>query len=104
MAHVLWVTTHDPQFLPDDVDGHVLFERAVARMKGPPGDTPVGGIGDIVMVPSAREARARGDLGSVRPFTRMTAWGRLGRRLGHGGRCGNLVHRLSSRTRSPLRA
>ncbi|WP_026167028.1 ArsO family NAD(P)H-dependent flavin-containing monooxygenase [Novosphingobium nitrogenifigens] len=75
MAHVLWVTTHDPQFLPDDVDGHVLFERAVARMKGPPGDTPVGGIGDIVMVPSVREARARGDLGSVHPFTRMTASG-----------------------------
>ena len=75
VARTLWVTTHDPLFLPDDVDGRVLFERAVARMKAGPGDTPVGGIGDIVMVPPVKEARARGDLGSVRPFERITAKG-----------------------------
>jgi cation diffusion facilitator CzcD-associated flavoprotein CzcO len=75
VARTMWVTTHDPLFLPDDVDGRVLFERAVARMKEPPSDTPVGGIGDIVMVPPVKEARARGDLGSVRPFERMTAQG-----------------------------
>ena len=75
VAGTLWVTTHDPLFLPDDVDGRVLFERAVARMKAGPGDTPVGGIGDIVMVPPVKEARARGDLGSVRPFERITAKG-----------------------------
>lgn len=75
VAHTVWITTHDPVFLPDDVDGRVLFERAVARMKAGPGEAPVGGIGDIVMVPPVREARARGDLGSVRPFERMTAEG-----------------------------
>lgn len=74
-ARTLWVTTHEPLFLPDDVDGRVLFERAVARMKAGPGDTPVGGIGDIVMVPPVRAARLRGDLASVRPFVRMTAEG-----------------------------
>ncbi len=75
VARALWVTTHDPLFLPDDVDGRVLFERAVARMKAGPGETPVGGIGDIVMVPPVKEARARGDLTTVRPFERMTATG-----------------------------
>lgn len=75
VARALWVTTHDPLFLPDNVDGRVLFERAVARMKAEPGDEPVGGIGDIVMVPPVKAARERGDLGSVRPFERMTATG-----------------------------
>lgn len=75
MARTLWVTNHDPLFLPDEVDGRVLFERAVARMKAGPSETAVGGIGDIVMVPPVREARARGDLGSVRPFERITAGG-----------------------------
>lgn len=75
ITRALWVTTQDPIFLPDDVDGRVLFERAVARMKAGPSDTPVGGIGDIVMVPPVKEARNRGDLISVRPFERMTANG-----------------------------
>jgi len=75
IASATWVTTHDPLFLPDDVDGRVLFERAVARMKGPPDGEPVGGVGDIVMVPPVKAARDRGDLSSVRPFTRMTATG-----------------------------
>jgi len=75
VARTLWVTTHDPVFLPDDVDGRVLFERAVARMKAGLSDTPVGGIGDIVMVPPVKEARARGGLVSVRPFERTTFGG-----------------------------
>jgi len=75
LARALWVTTQEPLFLPDDVDGRVLFERAVARMKAGPGDTPVGGIGDIVMVPPVKAARACGDLSSVRPFDRLTAAG-----------------------------
>lgn len=75
VAHALWVTTEEPLFLPDDVDGRVLFERAVARMKAPPGETPVGGFGDIVVVPPVKEARARGDLATVRPFRELTATG-----------------------------
>ena len=44
-------------------------------MKAGPSETPVGGIGDIVMVPPVREARGRGDLSSVRPFERISAIG-----------------------------
>ncbi|WP_230960825.1 MULTISPECIES: NAD(P)-binding domain-containing protein [Erythrobacter] len=75
IARALWVTLQEPLFLPDDVDGLVLFERAVARMKAGPGDTPVGGIGDIVMVPPVKAARDRGDLSSVRQFERLTTEG-----------------------------
>lgn len=75
VSRALWVTTKEPLFLPDNVDGRVLFERAVARMKEGPTDSPVGGIGDIVMVPPVKNARERGDLGSVRPFDLMTANG-----------------------------
>lgn len=42
-------------------------------MKAGPSGTPVDGIGDIAMVPPVKEARARGDLNSVRPFKQMTA-------------------------------
>lgn len=75
VARALWVTTQDPLFLPEDVDGRVLFERAVARMKAGPQGKPVGGIGDIVLVPPVKAARERGDLVSVRPFDRMTGTG-----------------------------
>lgn len=77
LADARWVTLEEPKFLPDDVDGRVLFERAVARMKAGPGDTPVGGIGDIVMVPPVLAARARGDLVSLRPFTSLTETGAI---------------------------
>jgi putative flavoprotein involved in K+ transport len=75
VAAATWVTVTEPLFLPDDVDGRVLFERATARLRGGSGDTPVGSIGDIVMVPPVIEARDRGVLKSVRPFDRMTARG-----------------------------
>jgi cation diffusion facilitator CzcD-associated flavoprotein CzcO len=75
VARALWVTTQDPLFLPDDVDGRVLFERAVARMKDGPTATPVGGIGDIVMVAPVKSARERGDLVSFRPFQCLTETG-----------------------------
>lgn len=69
VADATWVTPREPIFLPDDVDGRVLFERASARILSPDTDkTPVGGIGDIVMVPPVKDARARGVLHSVRPF------------------------------------
>ncbi len=40
-------------------------------MEGREPDTPKGGLGDIVMVPSVREARDRGVLHTVRPFARF---------------------------------
>jgi len=76
VADTTWITLRDPVFLPDDVDGRVLFERATARIKGTnDGDAPIGGIGDIVMVPPVREARERGVLSSVRPFKGFTKTG-----------------------------
>ncbi len=75
VATTIWVTQNEPLFLPDEVDGRVLFERATARLKAGPGETPVGGIGDIVMVPPVQEARARDVLHAVRPFDRMTQGG-----------------------------
>ncbi|MXO48889.1 SidA/IucD/PvdA family monooxygenase [Erythrobacter vulgaris] len=74
-AEAVWVTIREPILLPDDVDGRVLFERAIARLKTGNRDEPVGGIGNIVMVPPVKAARDRGILRSVRPFVRMTETG-----------------------------
>ncbi|QQP90708.1 NAD(P)/FAD-dependent oxidoreductase [Skermanella sp. TT6] len=79
VARTLWVTIDPPSFLPDDVDGRVLFERATERWRalreGRTVETPKGGLGDIVMVPPVREARDRGVLTSARPFVRFTESG-----------------------------
>ncbi|HLD65552.1 MAG TPA: ArsO family NAD(P)H-dependent flavin-containing monooxygenase [Pseudomonas sp.] len=79
VAETLWITPEPPTFLPDDVDGRVLFERATARWKaqqeGRLIDQPVGGLGDVVMVEPVREARERGVLVAERPFQRFTAEG-----------------------------
>ncbi|ODP35225.1 pyridine nucleotide-disulfide oxidoreductase [Pandoraea sp. ISTKB] len=70
-----WVTLSPPSFLPDDVDGRVLFERATARwqaaQRGLPDPYPDNGLGHIVMVPSVLAARERGVLQAVRPFVRF---------------------------------
>lgn len=77
VADCTWVTPSEPLFLPDDVDGRVLFQRATDRWKahleGRQIDQPVGGLGDVVMVPPVKEARDRGVLHAVRPFERFTA-------------------------------
>ncbi|HST58458.1 MAG TPA: NAD(P)-binding domain-containing protein, partial [Longimicrobium sp.] len=73
VADATWVTLTEPRFLPDHVDGRYLFDQATelyrARKEGrtPP---PPADLGDIVMVPSVREARDRGVLHAVRPFVR----------------------------------
>ena len=78
VARTTWVTARPPRFLPDDVDGRDLFAAATARLLAlREGRTHegVGGLGDIVMVPSVREARERGAL-RVRPmFSRLTETG-----------------------------
>lgn len=76
VADATWVTPTDPLFLPDDVDGRVLFERATerwkAQMEGRVIEQPVGGLGDVVMVPPVVEARERDVLHAERPFVRFT--------------------------------
>lgn len=71
VAHTTWATMQEPKFLPDDVDGRYLFEFATkqykARQEGKE-IKPVGSLGDVVMVDTVKEARARKVLESVRPF------------------------------------
>ncbi|WPP48026.1 ArsO family NAD(P)H-dependent flavin-containing monooxygenase [Catalinimonas niigatensis] len=63
-ARTTWLTAKAPSFLPDEVDGRVLFDRASAlyeaKKQGKNFQPP--SLGDIVMVPSVKEARARGAL------------------------------------------
>jgi putative flavoprotein involved in K+ transport len=76
--HVTWATLHPPRFLPDDVDGRVLFDQATERYRaqreGRPAP-PARSLGDVVMVAPVRAARERGALGSVPMFTRFTSDG-----------------------------
>ena len=75
IANASWVTCKPPLFLPDEVDGRVLFERATARITSSESDTPVEDIGDIVMVPSLKAARDKGLLNPLPMFSRFTEQG-----------------------------
>ena len=79
VAETTWVTLRPPRFLPDDVDGRALFEIATkrhqARRRGEADTGGVGGLGDIVMVESVREARDRDVLHARRPFARLVDHG-----------------------------
>ncbi|MBW8770351.1 MAG: NAD(P)/FAD-dependent oxidoreductase [Gemmatimonadetes bacterium] len=78
VADVTWATLAPPHFLPDDVDGRVLFAQATARWRalqeGRAPDPPRS-LGDIVMVPPVRDARDRGALVAVPTFTHFTHHG-----------------------------
>lgn len=78
-SETTWVTLTPPKFLPDDVDGRVLFERARERWRAQQEGRSVehlpGGFADIVMVQPVREARERGVLQAQRPFERFSADG-----------------------------
>lgn len=76
----IWVTLEEPQYLPDDVDGRVLFDRASSQYRSlTAGDgsasKPTDLLGHIVMVAPVREARDRDALHSRRPFQRFTRTG-----------------------------
>jgi putative flavoprotein involved in K+ transport len=79
VAETVWVTEQPPRFLPDGVDGGVLFqwasERWKAQQEGRTASVPDGGLSDIVMVPSVVEARSRGVLVAREPFDRFIASG-----------------------------
>ena len=79
VAHTTWVTLTPPTFLPDDVDGRVLFDRATLRWKaqleGSAATDLPGGLGDVVMIDSVKEARMRGVLHAREPFVRFTRHG-----------------------------
>lgn len=60
-AETFWITTKAPSFLPDEVDGRVLFDQASeiykAKQEGRNYRPP--SLGDIVMVPPVKEAKER---------------------------------------------
>ncbi|MEX2593738.1 MAG: ArsO family NAD(P)H-dependent flavin-containing monooxygenase [Anditalea sp.] len=75
VAKTVWSTLKAPEFLSDDVDGRVLFDVAsdkyYAEQKGEKFNASQYNLGNIVMVPSVKEARARGVLTSKGHFTRI---------------------------------
>jgi putative flavoprotein involved in K+ transport len=75
VADVTWATREPPHFLPDDVDGRVLFAQATERWRAlQAGRTPdpPRSLGDVVMVPPVRDARDRGALVALPTFTHFT--------------------------------
>lgn len=74
VAEATWVTLRPARFMPDDVDGRVLFGVATRKAAGDAGES-VSDLGDIVMVPSVREARDRGVLRPRPMFARLTERG-----------------------------
>lgn len=80
VADTTWVTRRPPTFLPPDIDGRYLFDRATARYAAlQRGEDPEAAaepsLGDIVQIAPVREALQRGALESVRPFTAFTEQG-----------------------------
>lgn len=78
VAEIVWATLRPPRFLPDDVDGRVLFAEATKRVRAlreGSDHAGVGGLGDIVMVPEVRAARDRGVLDARPMFERLTPHG-----------------------------
>lgn len=61
-----WGVKSPPEFLPDHVDGKKLFDQAteiyMAKKRGEEVDKKMFDLGNIVMVPSVKEARERGVL------------------------------------------
>ncbi|GGL93405.1 ArsO family NAD(P)H-dependent flavin-containing monooxygenase [Micromonospora yangpuensis] len=74
VAEATWVTLHPARLMPDDVDGRVLFGVATRKAAGAAGGG-VSELGDIVMVPSVREARDCGVLHPRPMFVRLTERG-----------------------------
>lgn len=72
VAKTVWATQNTPEFLPDDVDGRVLFDVASAKyhaMKEGKEFVPSQyNIGNVVMVPPVKEARSRGVLKTRETF------------------------------------
>lgn len=63
------------RFLPDEVDGRHLFQRATAQISGSAEEQEAAFVGNIVAMPAVREARAKGALRVRAMFDRMTPEG-----------------------------
>lgn len=81
VAHTEWSTLSKPVFLPDHVDGRVLFDTATAmynaQKEGRPMDKPQYDLSNIVMVPPVVGARERDVLNSKGRISKITPTGVL---------------------------
>ncbi|KEO72154.1 ArsO family NAD(P)H-dependent flavin-containing monooxygenase [Anditalea andensis] len=72
----IWATKKAPEYLPDEVNGKVLFDMASAKyfaeQRGEPFDPSHYSLGDIVMVPAVKEARSRGVLRTKGSFSEIS--------------------------------
>lgn len=79
VTETAWSTLNPPEYLPDDVDGRVLFDVATAmynaQKEGKPFDASMYNLSNIVMIPSVAEARERGVLHSKGRFISFTETG-----------------------------
>jgi len=79
VADTTWAVQQEPEYLPDEVDGRVLFELASAKyhalQSGKEFAPKQYNLGNIVMVPSVLEARDLGVLQYRSTFTALTPTG-----------------------------
>ena len=75
VAEVTWYTRSEPRWMPDDVDGRVLFRRnrlrALAILRGEEDPGADSQLGDIVVLPAVKAARDSGRLRSTPQFTSL---------------------------------
>src|SRR5699024_3310361 len=74
-AEVTWYTRHPPRWMPDEVDGRVLFrrnrQRALAVQRGETDPGADSELGDIVVLPEVRAARDAGWLAATPMFNSL---------------------------------
>lgn len=79
VATTVWAVQKEPEYLPDEVDGRVLFDIASAKyhalQSGKNFDAKQYNLGNIVMVPSVVDARERNVLHYRKTFQSMTPTG-----------------------------
>ena len=79
VTKTVWAVQNEPQFLPDDVDGRVLFDMASAQYhalkEGKEYIASEYNLGNIVMVPPVVEARGRKALVFRKTFQAITSSG-----------------------------
>lgn len=77
-AALHWVALRPPRYLPDDVDGRVLFETASRAVRDRAAGLPVrgvGSLGDVVATPAVRRARDERGLAAGPMVERLTTAG-----------------------------
>ncbi|MDO5513186.1 FAD-dependent oxidoreductase [Corynebacterium sp.] len=75
VADVTWYTRDTPRWMPDDVDGRVLFrrnrQRALAILRGEEDPGADSDLGDIVVLPAVKAARDAGRLSATPQFASL---------------------------------